>query len=113
MQVLSRPAPKFASAKVLPKEAFQRNALIYKLLANERRLEILNNIKHKELAVADLLKITGLPKANLSQHLALLRHNGLVQTRREGLNVFYSIIDPRIVEPCAILHELRHQRLVV
>lgn len=113
MQLVASPGAKIAASKVLPKEAFQRNAHIYKLLANERRLEILNNIKHGERSVAELLKITGLPKANLSQHLALLRHNGLVQTRREGLNVFYRIIDPRIVEPCAILHQLRHQRLVV
>ena len=98
---------------LLPKEAFNKNANIYKILANSKRLEILNNLKMGELGVEKLLKITKLSKANLSQHLALLRHNGLVQTRREGLNIFYKIIDPRIVEPCRILHELRRKQLVV
>ena len=98
---------------VLPKEAFEKNALIYKILANPKRLEILNLLKREETSVEDLLKITKLPKANLSQHLALMRHNGLVIPRRAGLNIYYSIIDPRIVEPCKILHELRHQDLVV
>ncbi|MEI6057534.1 MAG: metalloregulator ArsR/SmtB family transcription factor [bacterium] len=97
----------------LPKEAYQKNALIYKILANSKRLEILNILKKSETSVEDILKITQLPKANLSQHLALMRHNGLVVPRRDGLNVFYSIVDPRIVEPCKILHDLRHRALVI
>ncbi|MCC2630419.1 MAG: transcriptional regulator, ArsR family [Candidatus Paceibacter sp.] len=97
----------------LPQEAYNKNANIYKILANSKRLEILNILKLGETGVEDLLKITKLSKANLSQHLALMRHNGLVHTRREGLNVFYRIVDPRIVEPCKILHELRHRQLVV
>jgi len=96
----------------LPQEAYHHNASIYKILANSKRLEILNILKKGEVSVETLLKITGLPKANISQHLALLRHNGLVQTRRHGLNVFYKIVDPRIVEPCTILHQLRHKHLV-
>lgn len=96
----------------LPQEAYNKNANIYKILANSKRLEILNLLKGGELGVEQILKVTGLTKANLSQHLALMRHNGLVQTRRSGLNVFYKIIDPRIVAPCEILHELRHKQLV-
>ena len=97
----------------LPQEAYDKNANIYKILANSKRLEILNILKMQETGVEDLLKITKLSKANLSQHLALMRHNGLVQTRREGLNIFYRIVDPRIVEPCKILHQLRHRQLVI
>ncbi len=96
----------------LPQEAYHKNASIYKILANSKRLEVLNILKKGEAGVDELLKITKLSKANLSQHLALLRHNGLVQTRRNGLNVFYKIVDPRIVEPCKILHQLRHRQLV-
>lgn len=96
----------------LPKEAYNKNATIYKVLANPKRLEILNILKTGEFPVERLISITKLPKANISQHLALLRHNGLVHTRREGLNVIYRIVDPRIVEPCKILHNLRHKALV-
>ena len=97
----------------LPQEAYQKNAHIYKILANSKRLEVLNILKKKETSVEDLLGITGMSKANLSQHLALLRHNGLVQTRKSGLNVSYRIVDPRIVEPCKILHSLRGRHMVV
>lgn len=97
----------------LPRETYDKNAHIYKILANPKRLEILNVLKKGEHAVEELLGITELSKANLSQHLALLRHSGLVVTRREGLNVFYKIVDPRIVEPCKILHNLRHKHMVI
>lgn len=97
----------------LPKEAYQGNAHIYKILANPKRLEILNILKKRETSVEELLAITNLPKANMSQHLALLRHNGLIMSRRNGLNVFYRIVDGRIVEPCKILHDLRKRRLVI
>ncbi|MFA5132420.1 MAG: metalloregulator ArsR/SmtB family transcription factor [Candidatus Paceibacterota bacterium] len=97
----------------LPKEAYQKNALIYKILANEKRLEILNILKIKESSVEDLLAITKISKSNLSQHLALLRLNGLVVADKKGITVSYRIVDPRIVEPCKILHQLRGRSLVV
>lgn len=94
-----------------PKETYERNALIYKILANPKRLEILNLLKQKELPVEQILKVVKIPKANLSQHLALLRHNRLVRVRREGKRIFYRIVDPRIVEPCRILHDL-HKKVL-
>ena len=96
----------------LPKDAYKKNALIYKVLANPKRLEVLNILKKKETSVEEILSVTKLPKANLSQHLALLRKNGLVVPRKEGLRVFYRIVDPRIVDPCKILHSLRLRELV-
>jgi len=90
-----------------PKTTYERNAEIYKILANSKRLEILNLLKrYGELTVERILKTIKLPKANLSQHLTLLRHARLVIVRRNGLNAYYKITEPKIVEPCRILHEL-------
>ena len=90
----------------LPRSAYEKNALIYKILANSKRLEILNLLREQEMPVEALVKELGISKANVSQHLALLRYAKLVTVRREGLNGYYNIIDPRIVEPCRILHKL-------
>lgn len=90
----------------LPRVAYENNAVIYKILANSKRLEILNLLREQEMSVEQLIKILGIAKANVSQHLALLRHARLVTVRRNGLNNYYNIIDPRIVEPCRILHKL-------
>jgi len=88
------------------KEVYERNAEIYKLLSNAKRLEILNILKVKEQSVENLVKMLKLPKANVSQHLALLRHARLVTVERDGLHALYSIVDPMIVEPCRILRDL-------
>lgn len=93
-----------------PKKTYERNAEIYKILANPKRLEILNLLKRKEFAVDELSRTLGLPKANVSQHLALLRYAQVVKVRKNGLNVYYKIADPRIVEPCRILHNLWKRR---
>ncbi len=90
----------------LPRRAYERNAEIYKLLANSKRLEILNLLREQEMSVEELVKTLGIAKANLSQHLALLRHAKLVMVRPDGVTRHYKIIDPRIVEPCRILHKL-------
>jgi len=97
----------------LPQEAYRGNAHIYRVLAHPKRLEILNILKMEQTSVEDLLKITGMSKANLSQHLALLRYNGLIEPHKKGLRVSYSIVDTRIVDPCAILHSLRKQNKVL
>ena len=89
------------------KITYERNAAVYKILAHSIRLEILNILKFSERTVEELLKVIPITKANMSQHLALLRYAGIVKTRKNGLNVIYQIVDPRIVEPCSILRDLR------
>src|SRR3989338_7748093 len=96
----------------LPRIAYENNAEIYKILANPKRLEILNLLREQEMPVPELVKILGISKANVSQHLALLRHARLVTVRRNGFNGYYNIIDPRIVEPCRILHQLSQKNRV-
>ena len=96
----------FKLKRPLPRVAYERNAVIYKILANSKRLEILNLLREQEMPVETMVKELGISKANVSQHLALLRHAKLVTVHRKGQNAFYNIIDPRIVEPCRILHQL-------
>lgn len=92
------------------KEVYERNAQVYKILANPKRLEILNAIVDKEATVTDLSKLLGTRKANTSQHLMVLRHLGLVKVRRAGKFVFYTIVNPGLVEPCRILKELHEKK---
>ena len=89
------------------KITYQRNACVYKVLAHPVRLEILNILKLHDCVVEDLLKIIPISKANMSQHLAMLRYAGVVVTQKLGLNVIYHIVDPRIVEPCSVMRDLR------
>ncbi|HVN95875.1 MAG TPA: metalloregulator ArsR/SmtB family transcription factor [Syntrophorhabdaceae bacterium] len=72
-------------------------------LANAKRLQILNLLKDGEVSVAQMVRVTGVSKANLSQHLAILRQRNLVSTRRQGTTIYYTISNPKITEACAII----------
>ena len=92
--------------------AYVKNAKIYRLFANSKRLQILDLLKDGEMPVEKILKITKLAKANLSQHLTLLRLNGLIKKRKEGLYMFYTLVDPRIVDPCKVFQALKDKKVL-
>jgi len=83
-----------------------RAAALLKALSNERRLMILCQLGERELQVGALQPLVGLSQSALSQHLALLREEGLVAARREGQAVFYRIADPAALRVIATLAEI-------
>ena len=68
-------------------------AKLLKALANERRLQVLCLLADGERSVGELNAHLDLSQSALSQHLALLREDGLVQTRREAQSIYYSLAD--------------------
>jgi len=64
---------------------------LMKVLSNEHRLMILCQLVEGERSVTELAKLLGMRQATLSQHLALLRRNGIVGTRREAQSIYYSL----------------------
>ena len=81
-------------------------ARLLRALANERRLMILCQLTDGERSVGDLLPRVGLSQSALSQHLAVLREEGVVATRREAQTVWYRIEDPAAVKVVATLAEI-------
>ena len=95
----------------LPASEFARQAgvatSLLKAIANECRLLILCYLAEGgELSVGALAERVGLAQSALSQHLARLRDEGLVATRKEAQTVFYRICDPRAEQLLALLHDL-------
>ncbi len=82
-------------------------AQILRLLANERRLLLLCHlIQEGEMTVGRLADTLGLSQSALSQHLAQLRQEKLVATRREGTAIHYRIADPRVAQLIGTLRDL-------
>lgn len=82
-------------------------AAMLRLLANERRLLLLCIlIAEGEAHVGRLAERVGLSQPALSQHLAKLREDGLVATRRTGTTIHYRIADPRVARIIAVLHDV-------
>jgi len=73
-------------------------------LSHEGRLLIMCALCEKEHGVSELLRITGLGQSALSQHLAKLRSDDLVTTRRESQTIFYSLNNPTVKSLLEILH---------
>lgn len=77
-----------------------------KLLANEDRLLLLCQLSQGEMCVGDLEAQLDIRQPTLSQQLGVLRSEGVVSTRRQGKNIYYSIADPALLEILAVLHRL-------
>ena len=97
------------AADINPK-AMQRVAndavRMLKELANENRLMIMCALSESELSVGELNERIDLSQSALSQHLARLRGQGLVETRRKGQTIYYSLPDTEAVEIIRLLHDL-------
>ncbi len=83
-----------------------RAATLLRLLANERRLMILCQLADGERSVGQIQPRVGLSQSALSQHLALLREEGVVATRRDGQTIHYRITDPAALAVIATLADL-------
>ena len=79
---------------------------LLKALANERRLFILCQLQDRELSVGELNEVLGLSQSALSQHLAVLRRDELVATRKEAQTVYYSLRSHEVREMIGLLHRL-------
>ncbi len=79
-------------------------AELLKAMSNENRLLILCHLGEKEMSVSELNGFIDLSQSSLSQHLARLRKDGLVKTRRESQTIYYMIAHPSIVKLIAFLH---------
>ncbi|WP_020679829.1 ArsR/SmtB family transcription factor [Marinobacterium rhizophilum] len=83
-----------------------RAARLMRALSNEHRLLILCYLQDRELSVSELNQCLSLSQSALSQHLAILRNDGLVQTRRESQTIFYSLHGDQAQRVIQTLHEL-------
>ncbi len=85
---------------------FKLHAQLCQALANHHRLAILYVLSvHGETCVGDLAAELGTSQANVSQHLRLLKERMVVQARRDGQTVYYSIANPKVIEGCTLIRE--------
>lgn len=86
---------KQTSLEVMKRNASKAEAML-KLLANGKRLMILCSIVKEEKSVGQLAELVGLSQSALSQHLAKMREQGLVEAEKRGKAVYYRISNPEV-----------------
>jgi ArsR family transcriptional regulator len=83
-----------------PDEVFELAAELFRVLSAPMRLKIISCLCDGEKNVSYLLSKIGTTQPNMSQHLNTLYQNGVLGKRREGVQIYYRIVDPRIPELC-------------
>lgn len=87
-------------------ELFDAEARLLKVLTHPVRLAILNILRDGEHCVCHMEAYLGYRQAYISQQLMVLREAGLIQDRRDGWNVYYQVIEPRIYEVLSAVEQI-------
>jgi ArsR family transcriptional regulator len=87
-------------------ELYSLKAELCKTFADAKRLIIIDELRQGETTVGELARLLEFPQAVVSRHLAILRDKGVVQHRREGTSVYYSLSDPKIGDACDMVHQI-------
>jgi ArsR family transcriptional regulator, virulence genes transcriptional regulator len=93
-------------------EILKLQADICKIFANDKRLGIINLLKDKEMSNSELIKKAGLSKVTLSQHMNVLKSKGVIIARREGVQLYYRIANPKIIQACSLMREVLVEQLL-
>ena len=93
----------------MKKKTVEFHAEFCKTFSSPKRLEILCLLKEGELTVSDITKKLGLSKANVSQHLGLMRMMGILKARREGVSIYYMLANKRLAKACSLMQDALEQ----
>jgi ArsR family transcriptional regulator len=85
-------------------------ARLLRALSHGARLRVVCELVDGERSAGDLVRASGLSQSALSQHLAKLREEGLVATRRDAQTIYYRIADSRALQVLMVLYELYCRR---
>lgn len=92
------------------KNIFRLHAEVCKTLANPKRLEILNILREREMTAGEIVKQMRVSKANVSQHLAIMRTAGILDAERQGVNIIYRIGNQKVTKACDLMREVLMER---
>jgi len=107
MQTAVLPAPGLCADSAAELQAcVSRATRLLKLLASEQRLSLLCRLIEGESSVGDLAEHAGLAQSAASQHLAKMRAEGLVATRRDAQTIYYRIADPDAMQVLNTLSQI-------
>lgn len=90
---------------------YEMHAGVCAALANAKRIQIIDLLQDGEKLAGTLAKEMNTNKANLSQHLQVMKSKGIVLSRRQGVFIYYSIANPKIITACQLMREVMMEQL--
>lgn len=100
MDMVKRSIQKIQAGTTEPDEVFELAAEVFRVMSAPMRLKIISSLCRAEKNVSELLSEIVTTQPNMSQHLNTLYQAGVLGKRREGVQIFYRIIDERVANLC-------------
>lgn len=86
-------------------DVFQIHASFCRVFSDPKRLRVMWALQEGERTVTDLARLVGCSLPNVSQHLRIMRQQGMVATRRDGRSVYYRIANAKFLTGCKLVRE--------
>jgi ArsR family transcriptional regulator len=93
-------------------ELYKIKAEFCKTLADPTRQMMIAELRSGEKTVGEIAEALEIMQSMASHHLAILRGKGVVEARREGANVYYNLVNPKIGEACDMVHQILLTQMV-
>lgn len=90
---------------------YELHANICGIFSSPRRLEILDTLRDKELTVTEILDSMSISKTNLSQHLSLMKDRGILNSRREGQHIYYSVSSKKVIQAYDLMSDVLREMI--
>lgn len=101
-----RMTPNDVAEMLAQDEQIERASRSLKAMSHPIRLKILCVLGNREISVQDIVDYVGTSQSNISQHLAILKDKGILQTRKDANRVFYRVGDIRTLRLIEMMHEV-------
>jgi ArsR family transcriptional regulator len=92
-------------------ELLERQADLCQMMANPKRLAILEALDREEVCVSELAELIDTSISATSQHLRVMKDQKIVTTRKDGQTVYYRLKNPKIVEGCKLIRQVLLEEL--
>lgn len=99
-------APNDVAELIVRDEEIERASRSLKAMSHPIRLKILCVLSDREVSVQDIVEYVGTSQSNISQHLAILKDKGILQSRKDANRVYYRVGDVRTLRLIEMMHDV-------
>ncbi|MFL7891665.1 MAG: ArsR/SmtB family transcription factor [Anaerolineales bacterium] len=91
---------------------FKLQADLCKAMSNPVRVQLVHLLREGPKRVGDLVRISGLDQATVSRNLSVLKSSGILASHREGKDIYYHIVNPKITDVCDLMRQVLAEQAV-
>ena len=95
----------------MQRDLYRRHADLCKVFSHATRLQVLNILRVQEMSVSDLARELGVGIGNLSQHLNMMKQRRVLESRKEGNNIYYRLANPKMLKAFDFIREILFEQM--